>query len=210
MTDIEGERRDDRGRTENSAGAWAAAAVVLALGGLGFGVVAQVRASDLEQRVAGLERLAAEAGIDTRSLPTMVETNTTTTAEASEAEPGMQPADPGAAEAAVRNAFVVFYDGSRPEGERLAVVDDPRGVAETLRAAAAGEFALEVANSKGSVSDVSFDSPTTATARFSVLVSGQRLVADVEGAARLVDGAWKVTRSTVCASLEDVGSPCPP
>ncbi len=207
MTDIEGERRDDRGRTENSAGAWAAAAVVLALGGLGFGVVAQVRASDLEQRVAALERLAAEAGLDTSALPTMVEPTTTTKPGD---DPGVQPADPGAAEAAVRNAFVVFYDGSRPEGERLAVVDDPHGVAETLRAAAVGEFALEVANSKGSVSDISFDSPTTAKARFSVLVSGQRLVADVEGAARLVDGAWKVTRSTVCASLEDVGAPCPP
>ena len=208
MTDTEGDRRDDRGRTENSAGAWAAAAVVLALGGLGFGVVAQVRASDLEQRVAGLERLAAEAGIDTSALPTMAAA--TTTSKPAEVDPGVQPADPGAAEAAVRNAFVVFYDGSRPEGERLAVVDDPRGVAQALRAAAGGEFALQVANSKGSVSDVAFDSPTSATARFSVLVSGQALVADVEGAARLVDGAWKVTRSTVCASLDDVGSPCPP
>jgi hypothetical protein len=67
-----------------------------------------------------------------------------------------------------------------------------------------------VANTRASVAQVTFTSPTTAAIRFSVLVNGDPLVDDADGAARVVDGAWKVTRATVCANLEDVGAPCPP
>lgn len=213
--EVEPERRDDRGRAENSAGAWAAAAVVLALGGLGFGVVAQVRASELEQRVVELEQLAEDAGIVSTTLASSTVATTPVGADDADGddvdEPiGDQPDDPAAAEAAVRHAFVTFYDGARPEADRVAVVDDPRGIADAIRAAQAGEFALDVLNAKAVVSSVRFTSASTAAATFSVMVSGVEKVSGVEGAARLVDGRWKVTRSTVCASLEDVGAPCPP
>jgi hypothetical protein len=208
MTASESPDRDDRGRAEDSAGAWAAAAVVLALGALGFAVVAQVRVSDLEHRVVALER-----SIDrTAAPPGDVGSPTTTTPRPADDQPvaGDQPANPGAAEAAVRSAFVNLYDGARPIAERVDAVDDPRGVADALGAAAEGDFALKVANTRATVSEVIFTSPTTATTRYSVLVNGDPQVADAQGAARFVDGEWKVTRATVCADLEDVGAPCPP
>lgn len=202
------DRRGDEGRGEDNAGAWAAAAVVLALGGLGFGVAAQLRAGDLEQRVLALERT-----IDARPDVTERLAAPSTTARADAPEPGDEgevPTDLDAAEAAIRTAFVVLYDGARPVRDRVAVVDDPRGVEQALKTASEGEFALQLANTKGTVSEVSFTSSTTASVRYSVLSSGELLVPDGTGAARLVDGEWKVTRATVCANLEEAGSPCPP
>ncbi len=201
-------RRGDEGRGEDNAGAWAAAAVVLALGGLGFGVAAQLRAGDLEQRILALER-TIDARPDARER--LAAPSTTALADAPEpGDEGELPADSDAAEAEVRTAFVVLYDGARPFRDRLAVVDDPRGVEEALRAASEGELALQLANTKGTVSEVHFTSSSTASVRFSVLASGELLVPDGTGAARLVDGEWKVTRATVCANLEEAGSPCPP
>jgi hypothetical protein len=200
--------RDEEGRGEDNAGAWAAAAVVLALGGLGFGVAAQLRVGDLEQRVLALERTAERRADGTQQVAAP---STTATADAPDpGDAGEVPADHDAAEAAVRSAFVVLYDGARPIDDRLAAVDDPRGVEEALREASGGDLALQLANTKATVSDVDFTSSTTASVQFSVLVNGEQLVEDATGAARLVDGAWKVTRATVCANLEDAGSPCPP
>ena len=49
-------RRSERAASDGSAGAWAAAALVLGLGGLLFGVVAHLRTSNLEARVDQLEQ----------------------------------------------------------------------------------------------------------------------------------------------------------
>jgi len=200
--------RDEDGRGEDNAGAWAAAAVVLALGGLGFGVAAQLRVGDLEQRVVALERTAGRRDDTTQEVAAP-----STTARADAPDPGDEgkvPGDTAAAEAAVRSAFVVLYDGARPMPDRLAAVDDPRGVDDALKAASEGELALQLANTKATVSEVRFTSAATAEVRYSVLVNGEPLVDDAAGAARLVDGRWKVTRATICANLEDAGSPCPP
>jgi hypothetical protein len=209
MSGHEGER-DERGQSRDNAGAWAAAALVLALGGLGFGVVAQLRVGDLEHRVDSLEH-----ALEGRS-PTLTSSTSPTeapdTTEPASVAPGTAdgPDDPGAAEQAVRAAFSTVYNSHRSIADRVAMVDDPHGIASAISRAASGDLADQLANTGVVVDEVHFSSPTSATVRYSVLSAGSSLVPDADGEARLVEGTWKVARSTVCRDLESAGAPCPP
>lgn len=196
-------RRSERGRAD--AGAWAAAALVLALGGLGFGVVSVVRTDDLRSRVAELER-------ERRATPTSstLERLSAPTDELalSGTQPPPVPADPSRAEAEVIDAFETVYDGGRAGEERAAAIDDPRGVAAAFQAAAGGRFAALAATSRSIVSSVRFNSATEAVVTYRVESSGGVDLGERVGEARLTSGRWKVTRSTVCADLASVGAPC--
>jgi hypothetical protein len=193
-------RGEDRGRAEASTGAWAAAAVVLALGGLGFGVVAQVRTSDLEDRVDRLEITLAQKARTPASTTTVVD-NTPTTL-------GRQPESPDEARADVLHAFDVAYDGAKPIEERLSFVDDTSGVAAAITSTASGPFAEQAARSRVRVDDVTFTSAVEATVRYVVVSGGVAQLDDRVGAARNVGGTWKVTRDTICTDLVAAGANC--
>lgn len=188
--------REERGRAETTAGAWAAAAVVLALGALGFGVATQFELQDMAAKLDRLERS---------------DVTTTTTASSPAGSPliseaGPTESAPPAETAAVEAAFVALYDGSQPIESRMAYVDDPQGVLAAIQAAGP-DFARQISLLRATVSRVTFTSTATATVAYALHIDGgeplQRL-----GHARSRDGVWKVSRSTVCADLEIAGARC--
>ena len=117
---------------------------------------------------------------------------------------GAQPADVTVAESEVRAAFTTAYDPSAVD--RIDLIDDRRGVAEATAQAEAGPYAAEVASTWGTVDEVSFDRPDHAWVRYQLTnIGGVRV-----GEARLIDGHWKVARSTVCADLALAQAICAP
>jgi hypothetical protein len=171
--------------------------VVLALGALVFGVVAELHAHDLGVRVARLEHAAAQGG--TRSSTSPATSPTSTVAS-------LQPADPQQAEQEIDTAFSAVYDGSRPTSERLTYIDDPDGVMDAFDKASTGSLAAVTSGLRADVSRVTFTSSVTATVSYSLTSAGttaQRL-----GSARLTGGTWKVSRSTVCSDLSAAGVAC--
>ncbi|MFN8053141.1 MAG: hypothetical protein U0Q22_16970 [Acidimicrobiales bacterium] len=198
------DRPPDRQRG-SAAGAWAAAAVVLAVGALVFGVLAHIRITDLEDRVAALE-----ADGDTRTGTTPAATgfreNIGSTTIATPAAIG--PADPVAARAAVVAAFGSVYDGTNGIEVRLRMIDDPTGVEQAIRSLQSGPNALAVNAATVNVNDVTFTSPTRASVIYGIAVSGQPAALGRTGEARVEAGAWKVTRATVCGDLAAAGGSC--
>ena len=186
--------RADRGAKpkgrESTNGAWAAAAVVLAIGGLGFGVVAQIRVSDLEDRVTQIQTVGVSpAAVLSTTIPPLQATNQ-------------------AAEALVRHAFGAVYDPSTAAAERLAAVDDPRGVDVAFKSAASGQFAPQASQASLDITEVEFTSETAARVRYAILIGGQPRYVGRIGDASLIGGAWRVSRDTVCADLALVGANC--
>ena len=198
-------RRDDRGRSEGSAGAWAAAAVVLGLGGLGFGVVAQVRVSGLEERLDEVEAQVQElgAGSATVAAPEAAPGEATTSTTV-----GRAPDSPEEARVGVTNAFGIVYDGSKPQEERLKFIDDPTGVDAAFQQAASGPFAEQASASRVVIAGVEFTSAVMATVQYEVRSQGTVTLPSRVGTARWVDGSWKVTRDTVCGDLAEAGATC--
>ncbi len=195
-------RQDDEGRGEASNGAWAAAAVVLALGGLGFGLVARLNASDLEDRVDRLEAQVREGAAGNDVTPTTVEWSATPTTV------GLEPDSPEEARAGVLHAFDVAYDGAKPIEERLSFVEDPIGVGDAIAATANGPYAAQAARSRVRVDDVNFTSGVQASVRYVVVSGGEAQLDRRVGIARSVAGTWKVTRETICADLDAAGASC--
>lgn len=194
------------GRSEGSAAAWAAAAVVLALGGLGFGVAAQVRLTHLEQRVDRMEAAAARSAATSRPVASTTTFDdgprpTTTVVAAA-------PADVAAARQSVIHAYQTVYDGSASSDTRLAFIDDTSGVAAAFQAAAGGTFAAQSTQIKARIDEVTFNSAVDASVRYAVLVNGVPQFESRVGGARYDNGLWKVTRETVCADLTEAGAPC--
>lgn len=187
--------RNERGRAENTAGAWAAAAVVLALGALGFAVAGQFELQDLAAR---MDRMQAS--------PPVSPTTTGAPPDALGVPAGSsEPASP-AETAAVKAAFASLYDGSQPIEARMQFIDDPGGVLDAISAAGA-LFAQEVSALRATVSRVVFTSTVTATVAYALQANGAEALQRL-GSARLVDGVWKVSRATVCADLEMAGARC--
>lgn len=120
-------------------------------------------------------------------------------------EPGEQPADPAAAEAAIKDVMARLYDAS-VQGEPGLVVDDT-GLAEAREQVAAGGYAGEADSAQATVEAIVFTSPTEAWFRYRIDTDGIGLD-DRFGVAQFVDGSWKVTRDTVCQDLSMAGGDC--
>ena len=196
-------------RGGSGAGAWAAAALVLGLGGLIFGLLAQMRVSSVEQRVDTLEAARAAAPVSvpvSSTTTTRAESDTTTTA--SPAPFSNEPDDPAAATEAVIAAFEIVYDGTRTPSARAARVEPPTDVELAIRAAEQGPSGPQFSSTTVTVHQVTFTSPTDASVQYEVFVGGTDSLGRSNGAAVRVGSSWKVSRSTVCVDLAEAGSDC--
>lgn len=187
----------------SSAGAWAAAALVLALGALAFAVIAHIRVTDLEGRVAVLESEIAAGREPLAELPA-----DELPADDPSTDLPAAPSDEAAARAGVIAAFGSVYDPAAAIDDRVRMVDDPTGVGDALRQIAAGPNAVAVTSATVEVNDVNFTSPARAKVVYTVIAPGQAPISGREGEARVDGGTWKVTRATVCADLLAVGGNC--
>jgi hypothetical protein len=199
------------GRNGSATGAWAAAAVVLAVGALAFAVNAHYRLNNMQRAMDEMQSrtVAVDTTVDritttTRFIPGSALSTAPTTAAPN---PG-RPDDTATAETAIRAAFATAFDASKPITERLGAIDDSRGVAAALQAAVSGQFKDQASNSRGSVATITFTSRASADVMYSVLIGGQVQGDPKLGSAREAGGTWKVTRSTVCSLLESISAPC--
>ena len=126
--------------------------------------------------------------------------------------PGVQPADPEAAKAAVISSFTRLYDPKVPDSDKLGLVDDPSGVQAAWEAARTGPYAEAAKASEFKLVDLVFTAPDEAMVKYDILLpSGSTPVGSLTGqigTAKLVDGTWKVTHSTICSVLSMAGSGC--
>ena len=191
-------------RERNAAsGAWAAAAVVLAVGALLFGFTAHVRANDLEAQLVQLRSETAGAREGSAVEPQAL--TIPTQPEPTEDGPS---ASEGAARIGVTRAFSTVYDSSRPVEDRLALIDDPAGIGAALAAAEAGENGPLIRQVVVSVNDVRFATPGAAQVIYTLTVPNMEPISGRSGAAVFADGVWKVSRTTICGDLVDIGSGC--
>jgi hypothetical protein len=61
-----------------------------------------------------------------------------------------------------------------------------------------------------SVDEIVFTDPDHAAVRFSIVADGRTMLSRHRGDAVLLDGSWKVARSTFCDLMGMAGVPCPP
>lgn len=113
---------------------------------------------------------------------------------------GDPPADPEAAEQAIRDALATLMDTTRPVEERVAVVDDPVGLAEAFDRVDE-MFGTLSTESAVQIDELVFVSPDQAVFTFDRTMGDGTLLATIQGRARLVDGVWKITRSTYCKDI---------
>ena len=174
------------GEDKSTAGAWAAAAVVLALGALAFGVTSHLRVADLEAHVdTVVASLATTPDASTPVPSTPVASRPSTTVSGASTS---EPPDPDGARAGITEAFATLYDASRPTAVRVAAVDDPDGVARALARVEAGPLGEVASEVSVTVDDISFTSDTRAIVTYTLTFAG---LADVApGAAR--PGSWEV------------------
>lgn len=178
---------------------------MLALGGLGFGVSAQLRANDLESKVGQLERSAATSPAPIATTSRESQAAQTSLAPATQPPPTdarTQPDDLAGARQSVVNAFETVYNGSLPIQTRLDLVDDATGISDLLTFRAGSPGGDVLVQIRGRVENVSFTSGSKATVQYSITVPGSSPYTGRIGEAKLVGNTWKVTRAAVCNDLQ--------
>lgn len=122
-------------------------------------------------------------------------------------EPGEQPADPAAAEAEIVEAMRLLYDSTDDIDADDGLLDDVTGVADARAQVAEGSFGTEAASARAVVEELVFTEPGEAWFRYRVDTDGIGL-SHRYGVAVLIDGGWRITRSTVCQDLSMAGGDC--
>lgn len=120
---------------------------------------------------------------------------------------GEQPIDPAAAEAEIRDAMTALYGVVGTDDVGSDLIDDPTGVAEARQQVQDGGFAEDAAAASATIDELVFTAPDEAWFRYSIDTPGNDFD-NRYGIAVLVDGVWKITRSTVCQDLSLAGGDC--
>lgn len=183
------------GRRGALAGAWAAAATVLAVGALALGIAEHRRLGATEDRLRALERRSPSSVVVVDSVPGTTGRPSTSA----------RPPDEDLARSQIEFAFGVVYDASVPDVDRIKMIDDGSGVDDALRQLATTSTDPTVRELHVRVDRVEFTSASRASVEYRLVGRDDEAH---QGTARVVDGAWKVTRASFCADLAAFGSPC--
>ena len=127
-------------------------------------------------------------------------------------EPGQQPDDPAAEEAALRAAIdEVFRWADDPKQDRSAYIEDTTGIAEARDRLLAGSYAENAGTAEITVEAVVFTSPTEAWYRYDLHTSSIEFPNRYGIARKSADGNWQLTRATICQDLALApGAECEP
>jgi hypothetical protein len=125
--------------------------------------------------------------------------------------PGVQPTDPAADRAAIEAVMASLY-GAGDDDDVLALVDDPFAMRETLARIGDNDVGIDWTQTTATISELVFLSPVEVAFEYAVDVDEPGLGRDeLFGRARLVDGAWRIGRGTVCRDLLEIfATACPP
>jgi hypothetical protein len=115
------------------------------------------------------------------------------------------------AESAIRAAFAGSGKASE-DGTSVPMVEKGETLAPVLAAAKENRRGIgpEGAEFVTSVDEIVFTDPDHAAVWFSIAVAGRTLLSHHRGDALVVDGIWKVARSTFCGLMALAGVQCPP
>ncbi len=122
-------------------------------------------------------------------------------------EAGEQPADPASAEAEIRAAMTALYAAVGTDDVGSDLLDDATGVAEARAQVQAGGYADDAAGATATIDELVFTTPSESWFRYSIDTPGNDF-SNRYGIAVLIDGVWKITRSTVCQDLAMAGGDC--
>lgn len=119
-----------------------------------------------------------------------------------------QPADSAAARAEIEAGY------GRPTSEvtmeeRLAGLDDPRGMEDVWDELLNGSFAEQVRNARSVVRDIVFLSATRAAVQYDVEIPNYTSFPNRFAEHVFVDGRWKLTRESLCRDISLAGVVCP-
>jgi Clp amino terminal domain, pathogenicity island component/ClpX C4-type zinc finger len=124
---------------------------------------------------------------------------------------GPPPDDADAARVAITAAFASSGTESE-DGRSVPTVEGGETLGPTLTAAKERrrDVAPETAEVVFMVDEISFIDATHAAVWFSISVNGASILPNSRGDAVIVDGEWKMSRSTFCELMGLAGVPCPP
>jgi hypothetical protein len=122
--------------------------------------------------------------------------------------PGEQPADPVAAEQAVRDVFGAAFadDGSAGWTSNL---DNTDGIQDALDQIMSGPYKDAAGSADHTMNDLVFTSPTEAWFTYDLFANNNNFD-DRFGVAYLIDGQWKISRNVMCQDLALAGVNCVP
>jgi hypothetical protein len=123
-------------------------------------------------------------------------------------EPGVQPPDPAAAEAEVRDAYLQIGETSIPAEERAPFSERPAVWLDMAHAVTQTQYWDVVQRIQEQVDEVVFDSPTHAVVRFELVSDDPVVPRNHIGEAVLVDGHWKMAIATSCELAGLTGVTC--
>jgi hypothetical protein len=124
---------------------------------------------------------------------------------------GELPPDPAAAEAEIRAAFDAAYTpGAAADRRRLEVIDDPSGIQFMIDRVRSDPNGIELDPTELEIGTIGFLTAVEASFLYEIELPDGRRDEYVFGRARFVDGAWKITRATVCNDWEKVFTNCGP
>jgi hypothetical protein len=123
---------------------------------------------------------------------------------------GEQPADPVAAEAAIRERFALLWDRGIDRADKPDdLLSDWTGVAEAADAVFAGEYGDSATHAVNTIEELVFVSPTDAWFRYTI-DTDVAFFSDLYGTAALVEGVWQFPRALMCQNLGLAGPGCEP
>jgi hypothetical protein len=116
---------------------------------------------------------------------------------------GVGPADPQVATQAISDAFKAVFDCDAPPIDRITNIQDGSLVTGALEQLDTGPYEALASSSYVRVNQVVFESPVLADVSYTILFhSDTQLTFPMIGQAVVVDGAWRVSYSTVCAAIQ--------
>ena len=159
--------------------------------------------------IAPVAGLALAAAITACSSSTSSSSSTTPTAAATSA--ASSPAasgtpagnsSPGTGSAAtaatIKKNWETFFNGKTPAATKISLVQDGQKFASVINSMAGSSLAQ---TASASVKSVTVTSPTQATVKYSILVSGTPVLQGQTGTAVNENGTWKVGIGSFCALL---------
>jgi hypothetical protein len=109
-------------------------------------------------------------------------------------------------EAAIKAAWIEFFNGKTPAQRKIGLVEDGQQLAQYINGQAGSALAQQV---QATVSSVHVTSPDRATVVFSILIAGQPALSNETGTAVREGGQWKVGLISFCGLLQLQGQTPP-
>jgi len=118
-----------------------------------------------------------------------------------------QPEDPDGARRQVEEALTTVFSGANPREVRLSALDDPSNMDQAMDEVRE-RYPEASTTSEPEMAELVFTDAGNASFLFRLRYVGAPLLPARIGTARLVDGRWMISRSTLCDVLSAAGSTC--